>query len=75
MILLKLTPSFDRPGMPSSWLAKIMTGSSTHQTRSVYPFLKNYLWQCAEIGIPEAPLEQEVVRIASEVCGKWENLN
>jgi hypothetical protein len=35
-----------------------------------YPFLKKYLWECIEIGYPEAPLEQEGVRIASEVCGK-----
>ena len=35
-----------------------------------YPFLKKYLWECIEIGYPQAPLEQEAVRIASEVCGK-----
>jgi hypothetical protein len=35
-----------------------------------YPFLKKYLWECIEIGYPGAPLEQEAVRIASEVCGK-----
>ena len=34
-----------------------------------YPFLKKYLWECIEIGYPQAPLEQEAVRIASEVCG------
>ena len=34
----------------------------------LYPFLKQYLWECIEIGYPEAPLEQEAVRIASEVC-------
>ena len=34
-----------------------------------YPFLKKYLWECIEIGYPEAPLEQEAVRIAREVCG------
>jgi hypothetical protein len=33
------------------------------------PFLKNYLWECIEIGYPEAPLEQEAVRIAREICG------
>jgi len=33
------------------------------------PFLRKYLWECIEIGYPEAPLEQEAVRIASEVCG------
>ena len=35
----------------------------------LYPFLKKYLSECIEIGYPEAPLEQEAVRIASEVCG------
>ena len=35
-----------------------------------YPFLKKYLWECIEIGYPVAPLEQEAIRIASEVCGK-----
>jgi hypothetical protein len=34
----------------------------------LYPFLKKYLWECIEIGYPEAPLEQEAVRIASAVC-------
>jgi len=34
----------------------------------LYPFLKKYLWECIEIGYPEAPLEQEAVMIASEVC-------
>jgi hypothetical protein len=34
-----------------------------------YPFLRKYLWECIEIGYPEAPLEQEAVRIASGVCG------
>jgi hypothetical protein len=34
----------------------------------LYPFLKKYLWECIEIGYPEALLEQEAVRIASEVC-------
>jgi hypothetical protein len=34
-----------------------------------YTFLKKYLWECIEVGYPEAPLEQEAVRIASEVCG------
>ena len=33
------------------------------------PFLRKYLWECIEIGYPEALLEQEAVRIASEVCG------
>ena len=33
------------------------------------PFLRKYLWECIEIGYPESPLEQEAVRIASEVCG------
>jgi hypothetical protein len=27
------------------------------------PFLRKYLWECIEIGYPEAPLEQEAVRI------------
>ena len=34
-----------------------------------YAFLEKYLWECIEIGYPETPLEQETVRIASEVCG------
>jgi hypothetical protein len=33
-----------------------------------YPFLKKYLWEYIEIGYPHAPLEQEAVRIAGEVC-------
>jgi hypothetical protein len=34
-----------------------------------HSFLKKYLWECIEIGYPEAPLEQEAVRIAREICG------
>ena len=33
------------------------------------PFLRKYLWECIEIGYPEAPLEQEAVRIAKETLG------
>jgi hypothetical protein len=33
-----------------------------------YPFLKKYLWECIEIGYPEAPMEQEAVRVANQVC-------
>jgi hypothetical protein len=34
----------------------------------LYPFLKKYLWECIEIGYPEAPMEQEAVRITSKLC-------
>jgi hypothetical protein len=34
----------------------------------ISPFLRKYLWECIEVGYPQAPLEQEAVRIASEVC-------
>ena len=33
-----------------------------------YPFLRKYLWECIEIGYPDAPLEREAERIASKVC-------
>ena len=36
-----------------------------------YPFLEKYLWECIEMGYPEAPLEQVAVRISSEVCGVY----
>jgi len=32
-------------------------------------FLKRYMWECIEIGYPLAPVEQEAVRIANEICG------
>jgi len=35
----------------------------------IYAYLKQYLWECIEIGYPKAPMEQEAARIASEVCG------
>jgi hypothetical protein len=35
----------------------------------LYAFLKQSLWKCIQIGYPQAPVEQEAVRIASEVCG------
>ena len=33
------------------------------------PFLNKYLMQCLTVGYPQALMEQEAVRIASEVCG------
>jgi hypothetical protein len=36
-----------------------------------YPFLKEYLWECISIGYPQAPLEQEALKIAGEVCGQF----
>jgi hypothetical protein len=35
----------------------------------ISPFLRKYLWECIEVGYPEAPMEHEAVRIASAVCG------
>ena len=35
----------------------------------LYAFLKQCLWECIEIGYPQARMEQEAVRIASEICG------
>ena len=40
-----------------------------------YHFLKEYLWECIGIGYPEAPLEQEAVRIADRICGITLNWN
>jgi hypothetical protein len=39
-----------------------------------YPFLKKYLWECIEIGYPEAPLGQEAVRVASGIWGIKQNI-
>ncbi|WP_020470044.1 hypothetical protein [Zavarzinella formosa] len=33
------------------------------------PFLRQYLGECLSIGYPEAPMEQEAIRIEGEVCG------
>lgn len=33
------------------------------------PFLRAYLYQCVTIGYPEAPMEQEAIRTAAEICG------
>jgi len=32
------------------------------------PFLEQYLHECITIGYPAAPLEQEAIRIANELC-------
>jgi len=32
------------------------------------PFLRKYLMECIEIGYPEAPLEQEAIRMAEKIC-------
>ncbi len=34
------------------------------------PFLKKYLWECIEIGYPEAPMEQEAIRLAGKICNR-----
>jgi hypothetical protein len=34
------------------------------------PFLKNYLWECTEIGYPQAPMEQEAIRLADKICNR-----
>ena len=34
----------------------------------LYPFLNNYLWECIEIGYPQAPMEQEAIRLADKIC-------
>jgi hypothetical protein len=31
-------------------------------------FLKKYLWECIETGYPQAPLEQEAIRLAEKIC-------
>jgi hypothetical protein len=33
----------------------------------ILPFLQNYLMECITIGYPAAPMEQEAIRIASEI--------
>jgi hypothetical protein len=32
------------------------------------PFLRKYLMECIDIGYPEAPLEQEAIRMAEKIC-------
>lgn len=32
------------------------------------PFLQKYLMECITIGYPEAPMEQEAIRITEEIC-------
>ena len=32
-------------------------------------FLKQYLYECITIGYPAAPLEQEAILMAEELCG------
>lgn len=31
----------------------------------IEPFLRQYLWECLTVGYPQAPMEQEAVRIAA----------
>lgn len=33
------------------------------------PFLRKYLWECIDIGYPEAPMEQEAVTAAARISG------
>jgi hypothetical protein len=32
------------------------------------PFLRQYLMECIDIGYPEAPMEQEAIRMAEKIC-------
>ncbi|MEM7344906.1 MAG: hypothetical protein AAF485_11745 [Chloroflexota bacterium] len=34
------------------------------------PFLAQYLMECLTVGYPEAPMEQEAIRVAREICGE-----
>ena len=34
------------------------------------PFLRQYLSECLTIGYPEAPMEQEVISLTSQICGQ-----
>ena len=36
----------------------------------LHPFLKKYLWECLEIGYPQAPMEQEAIRLADKICNR-----
>jgi hypothetical protein len=36
----------------------------------LHPFLKKYLRECLEIGYPQAPMEQEAIRFADEICNR-----
>jgi hypothetical protein len=36
----------------------------------LYQFLKKYLWECIQIGYPQAPMEQEAVRLAQKICNR-----
>ena len=33
------------------------------------PFLEKYLMECITIGYPDAPMEQEAIGVANEICG------
>jgi len=34
------------------------------------PFLRKYLMECITIGYPEAPMEQEAIRMAEKICSE-----
>ena len=36
----------------------------------LYRFLKKYLWECIEMGYPQAPMEQEAIRLADKICNR-----
>ena len=36
------------------------------------PFLRQYLFECLTVGYPEAPMEQEVIRLTARICGSHE---
>jgi hypothetical protein len=34
------------------------------------PFLKKYLMQCITVGYPQAPMEQEAIRLGDKICSR-----
>ena len=36
----------------------------------LYQFLKKYLWECIEIGYPQASMEQDAIRLADKICNR-----
>ena len=38
------------------------------------PFLRRYLFECMTIGYPEAPMEQEAISLASQVCASTKSV-
>ena len=54
--------------MPRLIVHELVHTSQYEKLGGFLPFLRKYLMECINIGYPEAPMEQEAIRMAEKIC-------